>query len=68
MTVIEIVAVLVPPGPVAVRVYVESVVADTTKLPEVMEVPELPGKVCTKSLPTIVIIVAYRSWKVTVAD
>ena len=45
MTVIEVVAVVVPPGPVAVSVYVESVVGDTTKLPEVMEVPELAGKV-----------------------
>jgi hypothetical protein len=45
LTVIEIVAVLVPPGPVAVRVYVESVVGATTKLPEVMEGPESPGKV-----------------------
>jgi hypothetical protein len=45
LTVIEIVAVVVPPGPVAVSVYVESAVGDTTKLPDVMVVPELPGKV-----------------------
>ena len=44
-TVIEIVAVVVPPGPIAVSVYVESDVGDTTKLPDVMVVPELPGKV-----------------------
>ena len=61
LTVIEMVAVVVPPGPVAVSVYVESVVGDTTKLPEVMEFPELPGKVWTKSLPMIEIKVAYRS-------
>ena len=45
LTVIDVVAVLVPPGPVAVSVYVESDVGDTTKLPDVMVVPELPGKV-----------------------
>jgi hypothetical protein len=45
LTVIEIVAVVVPPGPVAVSVYVESAVGDTTKLPDVMVVPELPRKV-----------------------
>ena len=44
LTVIEIVAVVVPPGPVAVSVYVESVVGDTTRLPVVMVVPELAGK------------------------
>ena len=58
MTVTEIVAVVVPPGPVAVSVYVESVVGDTTKLPDVIVVPELPGKDCTKSLPMIAIEVA----------
>ena len=45
LTVIDTVTVVVPPGPVAVSVYVESVVGATTKLPDVMEVPELPGKV-----------------------
>jgi hypothetical protein len=40
LTVIEIVAVVVPPGPVAVSVYVESTVGETTKLPDVMVVPE----------------------------
>jgi len=45
LTVIEIVAVVVPPGPDAVSVYVESVVGETTILPEVMVVPELPGNV-----------------------
>ena len=45
VTVIEIVAVFVPPVPIAVSEYVESVVVDTTKLPDVMVVPELPGKV-----------------------
>ena len=44
-TVIAIVAVVVPPGPIAVSVYVESVVGATTKLPDVMVVPELVGKV-----------------------
>ena len=45
MTVIEIVAVVVPPGPVAVSVYVELAVGDTSKLPDVMVVRALPGKV-----------------------
>jgi hypothetical protein len=45
LTVIEVVAVVVPPGPVAVSVYVESVVGETTILPDVMVVPELPGTV-----------------------
>ncbi|MCA1576144.1 MAG: hypothetical protein LC794_02115 [Acidobacteria bacterium] len=61
MTVIEVVAVVVPPGPVAVSVYVESVVGETTRLPVVMVVPELPGKVWTKLLPTITIELAYRT-------
>lgn len=67
LTVMVTVVLTVPPGPVAVMMYVVSVVGETTRLPVVTPLGS-PGNVWSSPPPVILMVDANLTWKFSVAD